>query len=65
MKKNKTDWNKLSNEEAHVILNKGTEMPFTGEYNNFNKQGVFLCNPLRESKSLFTIGRAIFSIEEH
>ncbi|MBT5932016.1 MAG: methionine-R-sulfoxide reductase [Flavobacteriales bacterium] len=49
MKKNKTDWNKLSNEEAHVILNKGTERPFTGEYNDFKKQGVFICRQCEQA----------------
>lgn len=43
MKKNKKDWNILSKQEAHVILDKGTEMPFTGEYNNFKEEGVFIC----------------------
>ncbi|MDC1203746.1 MAG: methionine-R-sulfoxide reductase [Crocinitomicaceae bacterium] len=43
MKKSKKDWNNLSKQEAHVILDKGTEMPFTGEYNNFKEEGVFIC----------------------
>jgi len=28
----KMDWNKLNEEEKRVILNKGTEAPFTGDY---------------------------------
>ncbi|MDR2981166.1 MAG: bifunctional methionine sulfoxide reductase B/A protein [Puniceicoccales bacterium] len=35
--------NPLSLEEQRVILRKGTEMPFTGEYYKFNKDGVYLC----------------------
>lgn len=27
----------------HIIQNKGTEYPFTGEYNDFDKQGTYLC----------------------
>ncbi|EJI9096583.1 methionine-R-sulfoxide reductase, partial [Campylobacter coli] len=26
-----------------VILNKGTEAPFSGKYNNFYKKGIYLC----------------------
>ncbi|EAK1440278.1 methionine-R-sulfoxide reductase, partial [Campylobacter coli] len=29
--------------EARVILNKGTEAPFSGKYNNFYKKGIYLC----------------------
>lgn len=29
---------KLNEEEARVILNKGTEAPFSGKYNNFYKK---------------------------
>ncbi|ECQ4996824.1 methionine-R-sulfoxide reductase, partial [Campylobacter coli] len=28
---------------ARVILNKGTEAPFSGKYNNFYKKGIYLC----------------------
>ena len=34
---------KLNEEEARVILNKGTEAPFSGTYNNFYKKGIYLC----------------------
>ncbi|EAI0776594.1 methionine-R-sulfoxide reductase, partial [Campylobacter coli] len=33
----------LNEEEARVILNKGTEAPFSGKYNNFYKKGIYLC----------------------
>jgi len=60
MKKNKEDWNKLTQEEQRVILNKGTEMPFTGEYDNFKEEGVFICRqceqPLYTSSDKFSSG---------
>ncbi|EIX1092571.1 methionine-R-sulfoxide reductase [Campylobacter coli] len=34
---------KLNEEEAKVILNKGTEAPFSGKYNNFYEKGIYLC----------------------
>lgn len=36
-------WNTLTPEEAHIILQKGTERPFTGEYYNFHEAGTYLC----------------------
>jgi peptide-methionine (R)-S-oxide reductase len=60
MKKNKEDWNKLTQEEQRVILYKGTEMPFTGEYDNFKEEGVFICRqceqPLYTSTDKFSSG---------
>lgn len=34
---------KLNEEEARVVLNKGTEAPFSGKYNNFYEKGIYLC----------------------
>lgn len=34
---------KLTPEEEEVIVNKGTEMPFTGEYENNYKPGTYVC----------------------
>lgn len=35
--------NKLTPEEERVIVHKGTEMPFTGEYENFYEEGMYVC----------------------
>lgn len=52
--------NTLTPEEIHVILGKGTEPAFTGEYDDFYKEGTFICrrcnNPLFTSKSKFDAG---------
>jgi peptide methionine sulfoxide reductase MsrB len=46
--------NTLTKKEAHVIRDKGTEAPFTGEYVNNTAQGVYVCRqcdaPLYNSK---------------
>lgn len=40
----KENWNSLTDEEKRVILSKGTEKPFSGEYNHFNGvSGIFVC----------------------
>jgi methionine-R-sulfoxide reductase len=35
--------NKLTAEEEAVIVNKGTEAPFTGEYDDFWVKGTYIC----------------------
>lgn len=37
------DPNDLSDEEKRVILRKGTEMPFTGKYNDHYIKGYYCC----------------------
>jgi len=53
-------FNSLTPEEKKVIEDKGTEAPFTGEYDNFYKEGTFICRkcnaPLFSSKSKFNAG---------
>ncbi len=33
----------LTPEEQHIILQKGTELPFSGEYTNHSEAGVYHC----------------------
>ncbi|MDA0799777.1 MAG: methionine-R-sulfoxide reductase [Chloroflexi bacterium] len=37
------NYNPLTPEEARVIESKGTERPFTGEYDNFYETGSYVC----------------------
>jgi methionine-R-sulfoxide reductase len=37
------NYNKLTEEEAYVILKKGTERPFTGEYDKHYEKGIYKC----------------------
>ena len=52
--------NKLTPEEENIIVNKGTEAPFSGEYNDFFMEGVYVCkrcgNPLYSSEAKFKSG---------
>ncbi len=60
--------NELTPEEKRVILHKGTEMPFSGTYNNHKLNGAYLCrqcnSPLYESKHKFESGCGWPSFEE-
>ena len=53
-------YNKLTPEEQRVILNKGTEAPFTGKYDNFKEKGTYTCKqcgaPLYRSADKFDSG---------
>ena len=53
-------YNELTEEESYVIEQKGTERPFTGEYNNHYLKGTYVCrkcdNPLYTSEAKFKSG---------
>lgn len=52
--------NKLSDKEKYIILEKGTEAPNTGKYNDFYENGIYICKqcnlPLFKSDSKFKSG---------
>lgn len=41
--KKSSEYNALNSEERRVIENKGTERPFTGEFNDHKASGVYIC----------------------
>jgi len=51
---------KLTDPEKRVIIDKGTEPPFSGKYENFFEEGTYVCRqcgaPLYISKSKFKSG---------
>ncbi len=56
--KSEEEWQKqLSSEEYYILRQKGTERPFTGEYNMHFEKGVYICRgcntPLFKSDSKF------------
>lgn len=57
MKKDEDFRRELTSEEYYVLREKGTELPFTGKYINFNKKGHFICkacgNVIFNSKTKF------------
>ncbi|MGB9721642.1 MAG: bifunctional methionine sulfoxide reductase B/A protein [bacterium] len=59
---------KLSREEEMVIIHKGTEPPFSGEYNDFFKKGTYHCKrcnaPLYRSETKFKSGCGWPSFDE-
>jgi len=61
-------YNKLTPEEERVIINKGTEMPFTGEYYKIAGKGTYLCKqcnaPLYRSENKFDAGCGWPSFDE-
>lgn len=53
-------YNNLTAEEENVIVNKGTERAFSGEYDDFFEEGTYICRrcnaPLYVSNSKFHSG---------
>ena len=43
MKDNRMGFNTLTPEEQYVIIDKGTERPFTGKYDKFYEEGTYAC----------------------
>lgn len=39
----KLQYNDLTKPESYVIINKGTESPFTGKYDKFSEKGTYVC----------------------
>jgi peptide-methionine (R)-S-oxide reductase len=52
-----TKYNKLTAQESYVIETKGTEPPFSGEYDDFYVTGTYICRrcdaPLYRSEDKF------------
>jgi len=64
----KTEFKKLTKEEERVIVHKGTEKPFTGEFYAFWEKGTYVCKrcgtPLYHSESKFEAGCGWPSFDE-
>ncbi|MDQ5842869.1 MAG: methionine-R-sulfoxide reductase [Thermoproteota archaeon] len=62
------NYNKLTPEQEKVIVDKATEAPFTGEYDDFFEEGTFICRrcnaPLFSSRSKFEAGCGWPSFDE-
>lgn len=62
------NYNKLTPEQERVIVDKATEAPFTGEYDDFFEEGTFICRrcnaPLFSSRSKFDAGCGWPSFDE-
>ncbi|MCI0336564.1 MAG: methionine-R-sulfoxide reductase [Acidobacteria bacterium] len=61
-------YNHLSTEEERVIVHKGTERPFTGEYDKLFSPGTFICrrcnNALYSAEAKFNAGCGWPSFDE-
>lgn len=54
------NFNELTEKEYNVLINKGTEIPFTGDLLNIKDEGVYICRicttPLFKSEDKFNSG---------
>ncbi|MHB8361425.1 MAG: methionine-R-sulfoxide reductase [Thermoplasmataceae archaeon] len=54
------NYRKLNKDEEKIIIHKGTEMPYSGEYENNFSKGTYICkrcaSPLYKSESKFNAG---------
>lgn len=61
-------YNKLTPQEEDIIEGKGTEPPFSGEYDQFYEDGTFICRkcnaPLFSSEAKFDAGCGWPSFDE-
>ena len=69
MEKSQDEWKgKLTPEQYEVLREKGTEAPFTGQYVNEKKKGMYKCvacgNPLFSSETKFDSGTGWPSFDE-
>ncbi|MBT3383363.1 MAG: methionine-R-sulfoxide reductase [Prolixibacteraceae bacterium] len=57
IQENVTQFTKLTELEKYVIINKGTEYPFSGKYYKFEEEGTYVCKqckvPLYKSSDKF------------
>jgi peptide-methionine (R)-S-oxide reductase len=62
-------FNKLNDEEARVILHKGTETPFRNEYDELFKPGTYVCRqcnqPLYGASAKFNSGCGWPAFDDH
>lgn len=62
-------YNALTAEEKHIVEDKGTEAPFSGEYDDFYEDGTFICRrcntPLFSAKAKFDAGCGWPSFDEN
>ena len=62
-------YNSLTSDELDIIASKGTEAPFSGEYDNFYKDGTYVCRrcnlPLFSAKAKYDAGCGWPSFDEN